>query len=100
MARNIEKRLVEEISPLTEFLGAERVSDLKDKVCTLILEQVESDLRERDRYVLIYSDDIRDIVEEALGEVKNKIKKQFKEEFLAITNEALSKYPKREDYEE
>lgn len=92
MKRNIEERLVQEISPLTEFLGADRVEDLKDKVCTLILNQVEIDLNERDTYVLIYADDIREIAEEALEEVRNKIKKKFKDEYLAIAEKALSNH--------
>ena len=89
MKQNIEKRLVQEISPLTEFLGAERVEDLKDKVCSLILNQVESDLRERDQYVLIYEDDIREIVEEALSEVRGKIKRAFKGRLCEIADEAV-----------
>ncbi len=89
MERNIEQRLANEISPLTEFLGANRVEDLKDKVCTLILNQVEQDLNERDTYVLIYADDIREIAEEALSEVRNKIKKKFKDEYLARAEQAL-----------
>ena len=92
MRGNIEKRLVQEISPLTEFLGAKRVEDLKDKVCELILNQVESDLRERDQYVLIYEDDIREIVEEALSEVRSKIKRTFKNRLCEIADEAVLKY--------
>ena len=90
MERNIEKRLAEEISPLAEFLGANRVDDLKDKVCTLILDQVERDLEERSDYVLIYDEDIREIAEEALGEVRRKIKKQFKDKYLAIAEKAIA----------
>jgi hypothetical protein len=89
MSRNIEERLVNEISPLTEFLGAGRVEDLKDKVCTLILNQVEQDLNERDEYVLIYADDIREIAEEALAEVRGKIKKKFKDRYLELVEDAL-----------
>lgn len=92
MERNIEKRLANEISPLTEFLGADRVEDLKDKVCTLILNQVEQDLNERDTYVLIYADDIREIAEEALSEVRNKIKKKFKDEYLLRAEQALTNF--------
>ena len=92
MKRNIEERLVKEISPLTEFLGAERVEDLKDKVCTLILNQVENDLNDRDQYVLIFEDDIREIVEEALSEVRSKIKKVFKNRLCEIADEAVLKF--------
>lgn len=92
MKQNIEERLVKEISPLTEFLGAKRVDDLKDKVCSLILDQVESDLRERETYVLIYEDDIREIVEEALSEVRSKIKRIFKNRLCEIADEAVLKH--------
>lgn len=86
---NIEKRLVSEISPLTEFLGAERVDDLKDKVCQLILDQIESDLRVRSDYVLIYEKDIRQIAEEALEEVKAEAKKKIMAKYQAIVDKAL-----------
>ena len=93
MDRNIEERLVKEISPLTEFLGAERVDDLKDKVCTLILEQVERDLNDRDEYVLIYAEDLREIVEEALREIKDAVKKKLVDKYMSIVEDAISKQP-------
>ena len=93
MDRNIEERLVKEISPLTEFLGAERVDDLKDKVCTLILEQVERDLNDRDEYVLVYAEDLREIVEEALREIKDAVKKKLVDKYMSIVEDAISKQP-------
>ena len=93
MDRNIEERLVKEISPLTEFLGAERVDDLKDKVCTLILEQVEIDLNDRDEYVLVYAEDLREIVEEALREIKDAVKKKLVDKYMSIVEDAISKQP-------
>ena len=93
MDRNIEERLVKEISPLTEFLGAERVDDLKDKVCTLILEQVERDLNDRDEYVLVYAEDLREIVEEALREIKDAVKKKLVDKYMRIVEDAISKQP-------
>ena len=93
MDRNIEERLVKEISPLTEFLGAERVDDLKDKVCTLILEQVERDLNDRDEYVLVYAEDLREIVEEALWEIKDAVKKKLVDKYMSIVEDAISKQP-------
>ena len=93
MDRNIEERLVKEISPLTEFLGAERVDDLKDKVCTLILEQVERDLNDRDEYVLVYAEDLREIVEEALREIKEVVKKKLVDKYMTIVEDAISKQP-------
>ena len=93
MDRNIEERLVKEISPLTEFLGAKRVDDLKDKVCTLILEQVEIDLNDRDEYVLVYAEDLREIVEEALREIKDAVKKKLVDKYMSIVEDAISKQP-------
>ena len=93
MDRNIEERLVKEISPLTEVLGAERVDDLKDKVCTLILEQVERDLNDRDEYVLVYAEDLREIVEEALREIKDAVKKKLVDKYMSIVEDAISKQP-------
>ena len=93
MDRNIEERLVKEISPLTEFLGAKRVDDLKDKVCTLILEQVEIDLNDRDEYVLVYVEDLREIVEEALREIKDAVKKKLVDKYMSIVEDAISKQP-------
>lgn len=93
MSRNIEARLVSEISPLTEFLGAERVSDLKDKVCQLILNQVEEDLRESSSYYVICAEDVGVIADEALEEIREKLKKKFKNRYLEIAEEALAKLP-------
>ena len=93
MKRNIEERLAKEISPLTEFLGAERVDDLKDKVCTLILEQVERDLNDRDEYVLVYAEDLREIVEEALKEIKEEVKKRVVNKYMDIVEKALADRP-------
>ena len=88
MSRNIEERLKQEISPLTEFLGAERVADLKDKVCTLILNQIEEDLKEQ-YLCLIYEEDLREIAEEALAEVRKQIKKKYKDKYLEIAEKSL-----------
>ena len=93
MNRNIEERLAKEISPLTEFLGAERVDDLKDKVCTLILEQVERDLNDREEYVLVYAEDLREIVEETLREIKDAVKKKLVDKYMCIVEDAISKQP-------
>ena len=89
MSRNIEKRLVSEISPLAEFLGVERVDDLKDKVCAAILDQIQDDLRHND-YVLIYSSDIQEIVDEAWQEVKNEVKKKLVDKYMADIEKAFA----------
>ena len=88
MSRNIEERLVSEISPLTEFLGAERVDDLKDKVCESILDQVKEDLR-HNNYVLINTDDIQEIVDEAWQEIKNEVKKKLVDKYMAVIEKAI-----------
>ena len=93
MKIKIEERIAKEISPLTEFLGAERVDDLKDKVCTLILEQVERDLNDRDEYVLVYAEDLQEIVEEALQEIKEEVKKRVVNKYMDIVEKALANHP-------
>lgn len=87
--RNIEKDLVEEeLSPLSELLGAKRVDDLKDKICNKILDQIEDDLRECSHYIFD-TDDIREIALEALEDITPKIKKKFEKAYMEIVDKNI-----------
>ena len=96
MKTNIEEQLVKGISPLAEFLGADKVDDLKDKVCTLILNKIEQDLNETYEYSIIYDDDIREIAVEALEEVKVEIKQRLVNKYTSVVEDAIAKNSNRE----
>ena len=93
--RDIEKSLEQNISPLTRLLGANRVDNLKDQICKLILDQVKRDLDDCDQYV-IYDEDIREIVVEALEEVKVEVKKKVVDAYLSIAEKAIVEHLKGE----
>lgn len=74
--------------PLTELLGAKRVDDLKDKICELIINRIDSDLEDYQDYIFC-PEEITAIAEEALDEVRDKIKKKFKKKYLEDAEQAL-----------
>lgn len=84
--RNIEKPVG---NALVEWLGAEKVDYLKNKIIEKILEQVEHDLA--NQYDLtIDASLINDISLEALEEVSKKIKKMYKDKYLEIAEQAIA----------
>lgn len=83
--KTIEKPV---INPLVEWLGADRVEHLKDKIVEKIIEQVESDLSEQ--YDLtIDTSFILDISNDAIEEVSKKIKKMYKDKYLEVAEQAI-----------
>lgn len=76
--------------PLTELLGAKRVGDLKDKICELIINRIDSDLEDYQDY-LFAPENITAIAEEALDEVRDKIKRKFKKKYFEVAEQALRK---------
>ena len=76
--------------PLTELLGAKRVDDLKDKICELIINRIDSDLEDYQDYIFC-PEEITEIAKEALDEVGDKIKKKFKKKYLEVAEQALRK---------
>lgn len=88
MSKNIEKDLA--VSPLVEFLGATRTEKLKDQVAEMILEKIDDDLQETiSRDYLIEFDDIRGIVESAVAEVKEEVKKKVYAKYMEHVEESL-----------
>lgn len=84
--KNIEKPVG---NALSEWLGDERVEDLKDRIVEKIVEQVRSDLH--DQYDLtIDVGMINDISLEALKEVSKQIKKMYKDKYLEIAEQAIA----------
>ena len=64
---------------LKELLGEEKVEVLKDRIIDLIVEKVEKDLEEYSTYEwLINPDEIREVVDEAVEEVKATIINKYK----------------------
>lgn len=88
----IERELKNSINPLVEFLGAERVELMKDKVVELLLNKIEDDLEEATRYQFIIDDgEVSEIVSEAINGVKEKIKQKLEAKYMALAEEAISK---------
>lgn len=88
----IDKELTKSINPLVEFLGAERVDVLKDKVVEMLLNKIEEDLDEATQYQFIINDDeVAEIVSEAMNGVKEKIKQKLEAKYMALAEEAISK---------
>ena len=78
--KNIEKPVG---NALSEWLGAERVEELKDKIVEKILEQVEYDLQ--NQYNLtVDAEMVNELATEAFEEVSKKIKKMYKETEVLI----------------
>lgn len=88
----IDEKLLKGINPLVEFLGAERVDVLKDKVVEMLLNKIEEDLEELTRsQFIINSDEVSEIASEAINGVKEKIKQKLEAKYMAIAEEAISK---------
>ena len=84
--KNIEKPVG---NALSEWLGDERVEDLKDRIAEKILNQIESDLR--DQYDLTIDVGlIKDISNDAFEEVSKKIKKMYKDKYLEVAEQAIA----------
>lgn len=91
MAKNkIEKTIIENINPLVEFLGAERVEDLKDKVCEMILNQIQQDLEDSYDFIITTSD-VTEIAMEALEEITPNLKKKFSKAYSNMADEYINK---------
>lgn len=75
---------------LAEWLGTERVEHLKDMIVEKIIKQVEEDLREQFD-LTIDGGCILEISNDALEEVSKKIKKMYKDKYLEVAEEAISK---------
>ena len=88
----IDEKLTKSINPLVEFLGAERVDILKDKVVEMLLNKIEEDLNEVTQYQFVINDDeICEIASEAINGVKEKIKQKLEAKYMALAEEAISK---------
>lgn len=95
----IEKDLVEDqLSPLAELLGANRIEDLKDKICGKILDQIERDLDDCSHYIFD-TDDIRDIALEALEDITPKIKKKFEKVYMEIVDKNIEELRNKSIFE-
>lgn len=77
-----------ETTALIELLGAKRADDLKDRISDLIVNKIDDDLSEYTDFLLA-PENITEIAEEALNEVRDKIKKKFKNKYLEMAEKAL-----------
>ena len=61
-----------------DFLGAENIETLKEKVIEIIISQIKDDFENSQEY-LISPYQVQDIFDEAITEVKSEIKENLKE---------------------
>lgn len=83
------EKQIKEISPMIELLGEERVENLKDKICEVILDRVRDDLDSWDRYIC-YPPDFSDIFDEAYNDIRKKLKKLYSEKALEVAEKAVN----------
>lgn len=95
--RNIENNITRGASALVDFLGAERVDDLKDEICKVLLDQVRRDLEAMDEYLIVYPDDIQAVVDEAVEEAKEELREQVKAAMMKQVEQTMGVFaPKKQ----
>ena len=79
-----EERIIETTKNgiLFEFLGAENTERLKTQITDAIIEQVKSDLQDNPNFIITPYEVVEDILTEVKEEVRNKLKKKFKDAML------------------
>ena len=91
MKNEIEK--IQEISPIVELLGEERVEKLKDRICDAIVDRVVDDLEHWSEYIC-YPPDFADIFGEAYESIEKKLKKMFADKALEVAKNAVENMAK------
>lgn len=81
------------ISKLVELLGEENAEELKKKIAQLIVERVEDDMRDYDRY-LLYPPDMRDMIKETMESVEKKVAKMYKDAVIEVNQNYIDKMKK------
>lgn len=79
-----------EINGLVSLLGKENVEELKKGIVKLLLEQVESDLRDYSEY-LLYPPDMKDIIRDTMESTDKKITKMYKDAVIEINKDYINK---------
>ena len=78
------------ITKLVELLGEENVEELKKKIAQLIVDRVEDDMRDYDRY-LLYPPDMRGMIKDAMESVDKKVAKMYKDAVIEINQDYINK---------
>ena len=79
-----------EINGLISLLGKENVEELKKGIVKLLLEQVESDLRDYSEY-LLYPPDMVGIIKDAMESTDKKVSKMYKDAVIEINQDYINK---------
>ena len=87
--QSIENHMMDDISPLVAFLGEDRADKLKDRVCDLIINRIEQDMNEQDKYMFIWNEDFEEVVDAAKKKCRSKMQKMFEEKYLKIAQRAV-----------
>lgn len=78
------------LTKLAELLGEENAEELKNKIAEIIVERVEDDMRDYDRY-LLYPPDMRDMIKEAMESVEKKVAKMYKDAVIEVNQDYINK---------
>lgn len=75
---------------LINLLGEENIEELKKKIAEIIVERVEDDMRDYDKY-LLYPPDMRDMIKEAMESVDKKLSKMYKDAVIEVNQNYIDK---------
>jgi len=78
------------LTKLVELLGEENAEELKKKIAEIIVERVEDDMRDYDRY-LLYPPDMRDMIKETMESVEKKVAKMYKDAVIEVNQNYINK---------
>lgn len=84
------RNLDEPFSALVKLLGEENAEDLKKRLCDLIVDQVEYDMKHYSEY-LLYPPDMKDLIKDAMIATRGKVEKMYKDAVIEINQDYIEK---------
>lgn len=81
---------MDRMDKLISLLGEENIEELKKQITRLIIEKVESDMDDYDRY-LLYPPDMRETIKETMESVDKKVAKMYKDAVIEINQDYIDK---------
>jgi ferritin len=81
---------MDKMDKLISLLGEENIEELKKQITRVIIERVESDMDDYDRY-LLYPPDMRETIKETMESVDKKVAKMYKDAIIEINEDYIEK---------
>ena len=81
---------MDRMDKLISLLGEENIEELKKQITRVIIERVESDMDDYDRY-LLYPPDMRETIKETMESVDKKVAKMYKDAVIEINQDYIDK---------